>query len=68
MSGVQRALTTVFISTEHCARVNRHEIVRGDRFIHVRVLLSDTRYIVPFLGRDQLKQVVTTSFALLLLQ
>jgi hypothetical protein len=68
MTGVQRALTTVFVSTEHCARVNRHEIVSGDRFIHVRVLLSYTRYVVPFLCGDQLKQVVTASFTLLLLQ
>lgn len=58
----------MFVSTEHCARVNRHEIVRGDRFIHVRVLLSYSRYILPFLCRDQLEQVVTAGFALLLLQ
>jgi len=58
----------VFVSTEHCARVNRHEIVGGDRFIHVRVLLSYTRYIVPFLCGDQLKQVVTAGLTLFLLQ
>lgn len=57
----------MLVAAKHGGRVNSHEVVRCYCLIHV-VGLAYNRYVLPFLGRDQLKQIVATCLPFLLLE
>jgi len=57
----------MFVAAQHRGRVNCHEVIGSDGFIHV-MILPYSWYVLAFLRCDQLKQIVTPGLPLLLLQ